>query len=152
MTSTSVTIQLPACGRDYAIRQALGNPTYSVGDDGFPPGIQVRVLTDRHHASIEKAAAVVGIGRRNIVELIVPIPSIQSSPSRSLIEGSNHNKMDLDNNAGAGTAIVEFADVLERELPRYREADQPGNRSRYALIVVVSFAEVNTVSTNYHNS
>lgn len=58
-----------ACARDFVIRKALNDPNYSVSQDGFPPSVQIKVLTDRHHASIEKAAAVVGIGRRAIVDL-----------------------------------------------------------------------------------
>lgn len=80
--------------------------------------MQLKVLTDRHHASIEKAAAVVGIGRKNIVEL--PVTS-------------------------DGTGMVEFADLVEEELLKYQQSQPSG--MKYAVIVVVSFAEVNTVSS-----
>lgn len=55
----------PAIGRDFAVRQALGDPTYSVAEDGFG-GVEVKVLSDRPHASLLKAASVVGIGRSNV--------------------------------------------------------------------------------------
>ncbi|PVG01385.1 PLP-dependent transferase [Serendipita vermifera] len=58
-----------ACGRDFAIQKALGDPSYSTSDHGYPAGLEVKVLTDRHHASIEKAAAIIGIGRNNVVNL-----------------------------------------------------------------------------------
>jgi hypothetical protein len=136
------TFRLSACGRDFAVRKALGNPYYSVGDDGFPPGVQIRVLTDRHHASIEKAAAVVGIGRKNIVELPLPVPGPVSS-----IQATESNEMDVDSNVTDGDdAIIEFADLLERELTKYREFARSGSKTKYAVIVVVGFGEVNTVS------
>ena len=54
-----------ATGRDFAVRQALGDPTHSVAEDGFG-GVIVKVLSDRPHASLLKAASVVGIGRSNV--------------------------------------------------------------------------------------
>jgi hypothetical protein len=51
------------------IKKALGDPSYSTSDHGYPPGLEIKVLTDRHHASIEKAAAIIGIGRNNVVNL-----------------------------------------------------------------------------------
>ncbi|KAG8752064.1 hypothetical protein FRC14_007390 [Serendipita sp. 396] len=59
------------CGRDHAIRKAIGDAEYSVADNGYPAGITIKVLTDRHHASIEKAAAIIGIGRKNVVSLVL---------------------------------------------------------------------------------
>ena len=103
---------MTACGRDYAIKKALDDPTYSVGDDGFPPGVRIRVITDRHHAGIEKAAAIVGIGRKNVVEL--------SNSSAS------------------------FAEQLKETFEEQTQVDlKTGVKT--GLIVVVGFAEVNTV-------
>lgn len=39
-----------------------------MSEDGFG-GVTVKVITDRPHASLMKAAAVVGIGRANVVDL-----------------------------------------------------------------------------------
>jgi hypothetical protein len=105
-----------ACGRDYVIRKALNNPSYSVADSGFPVGVQIRVITDRHHVSIEKVAAVVGIGRKNVVDL--PVTS---------------------NNSG-----MLFSERLDVELDSYSNEDITTG-IRTGLIVVVGFAEVNTV-------
>ena len=41
---------------------------YSVADEGFG-GVKVIVFSDRAHASLLKAAALVGIGRKNFVQL-----------------------------------------------------------------------------------
>ncbi|CAG8618215.1 16435_t:CDS:2, partial [Acaulospora colombiana] len=49
---------------------ALRDPSYSTSDHGYPADVEVKVLTDRHHASIEKAAAIIGIGRSNVISLI----------------------------------------------------------------------------------
>lgn len=65
------TFHYVAAGRDYAIREALGDPSYSVAEDGFG-GVNVRVLSDRPHASLYKAAAIVGIGRSNVRSLDYP--------------------------------------------------------------------------------
>lgn len=54
-----------ACGRDFAVRKALNDPSYSVAEDGFG-GVTVKVLSDRPHASLVKAASIVGIGRSNV--------------------------------------------------------------------------------------
>jgi hypothetical protein len=105
-----------ACARDYAIRKALNDPSYSVADYGFPTGVRIRAITDRHHASIEKAAAVVGIGRKNVVDLA--LTSINSSMS--------------------------FSERLDDALASYSSEDTKTG-IRTGFIVIVGFAEVNTV-------
>jgi hypothetical protein len=60
-----------ACGRDYAVQNATGNEQHSVAEDGFA-GITVQVLCDRPHASTIKAAALVGIGRSNVIDMGSP--------------------------------------------------------------------------------
>jgi hypothetical protein len=60
-----------ACGRDYAVRIATGNQEHSVAEDGFA-GITVQVLCDRPHVSTVKAAAIVGIGRSNVIDIGSP--------------------------------------------------------------------------------
>ncbi|KAG8720320.1 hypothetical protein FRC09_009763 [Ceratobasidium sp. 395] len=57
-----------ACGRDFAVRTALSDPTYSVAEDGFG-GVTVQVLSDRPHSSTLKAAGITGIGRANVIDL-----------------------------------------------------------------------------------
>lgn len=105
-----------ACGRDYAVQKALNDPSYSIADNGFPPGMRIRVITDRHHASIEKAAAVVGIGRENVVDLAASLDSGSTS----------------------------FAERLDTMMDRHNNEDtEIGGKT--GIIVVVSFAEVNTV-------
>jgi len=50
------------------VRHALASPDHSAAEDGFD-GATVKVYTDRHHASISKAASVVGIGRKHVLDL-----------------------------------------------------------------------------------
>ncbi|KAG8749006.1 hypothetical protein FRC12_013671 [Ceratobasidium sp. 428] len=57
-----------ACGRDFAVRTALSDPTYSVAKDGFG-GVTVHVLLNRPHSSTVKAAGTTGIGRTNVIDL-----------------------------------------------------------------------------------
>ena len=57
-----------ACARDDQISRRLP-PGYSVAEYGLASTPKIHVFTDRHHASIEKAAAVVGIGRANVLYL-----------------------------------------------------------------------------------
>lgn len=94
-----------ACGRDAAIQHALSNSSYSTGDDGIPPNITIRVLTDRHHASIEKAAALVGIGRRNVKSLehtIRPfVQALEDELKASTVQGKKV----------ATIVVVSFAEV-----------------------------------------
>jgi hypothetical protein len=87
-----------------------------VADNGLPAGVRIRVITDRHHASIEKAAAVVGIGRKNVVDL----SATSTNPSTS------------------------FCERLDTALCFYdSECLKAGIKT--GLIVVVGFAEVNMV-------
>ncbi|KAG8935813.1 hypothetical protein FRC02_006363 [Tulasnella sp. 418] len=53
-----------ACGRDYVIKRL--RPDYDVSEDGLIGAPPVKVLAERPHLSILKAAAVVGIGRSNV--------------------------------------------------------------------------------------
>lgn len=98
------------------MQKALNDPAYSIADDGFPSGIRIRVITDRHHASIEKAAAIVGIGRKNVVETSTVSNTLDQPFSKRLEE-----------------IFLEYTE----------EAAKAGER--IGFIVVVGFAEVNTV-------
>ncbi|GAA5988282.1 hypothetical protein JCM11641_006649 [Rhodosporidiobolus odoratus] len=60
-----------ALGRDWTIatvKHHQGVEAWSVSEDGFG-GVEVDVFIADAHASVRKAAALVGIGRRNVVEL-----------------------------------------------------------------------------------
>lgn len=105
-----------ALGRDHAVRHALGSSTHSVSEDGFA-GIKVTVYTDRPHASLLKAAAIVGIGRANVVDLGKPV-------------------------AGTDTIGIDLG-----ELEGYIGDAGPG--SGRAVVVSLSFGEVNTVRAGY---
>ncbi|CAE6446321.1 unnamed protein product [Rhizoctonia solani] len=69
--ATASNVLAMTCGRDYAVRTATGNQEHSVAEDGFA-GITVQVLCDRPHVSTVKAAAIVGIGRSNVVDVGSP--------------------------------------------------------------------------------
>lgn len=56
---------IPANGREFAVRHAMGDNEYSVAEDGFG-GVIVKVLADQPHASMLKAASLTGIGRSNV--------------------------------------------------------------------------------------
>ncbi|GAA5992571.1 hypothetical protein JCM10908_002667 [Rhodotorula pacifica] len=61
-----------ALGRDWTVsrlqRTRHGREGWSVPEDGLG-GVEVDVFVSDAHASIKKAAAVVGIGRRNVIDL-----------------------------------------------------------------------------------
>ncbi|KAF9517184.1 hypothetical protein BS47DRAFT_1389988 [Hydnum rufescens UP504] len=57
-----------ACGRDFAIRHAIQDPEYSAAEHGLSRA-DVKVLADRPHASLLKAASLVGIGRSNVIDM-----------------------------------------------------------------------------------
>ncbi|GAA5865025.1 hypothetical protein JCM3774_003942 [Rhodotorula dairenensis] len=61
-----------ALGRDRTVarlhRTRLGHGDWSVPEDGLG-GVDVDVLVSDAHASVKKAAAMVGIGRRNVIDL-----------------------------------------------------------------------------------
>lgn len=57
-----------ALGRQSVISSIKGDPNYSVSENGFG-GIEIEILSVGAHASIRKAAALVGIGRGNVHEL-----------------------------------------------------------------------------------
>ena len=65
--ATSSNILGLALGRQFVISHILGRP-YSVAEDGFG-GVEIDILTVEAHASIRKAAALVGIGRSRVLEM-----------------------------------------------------------------------------------
>ena len=56
-----------ALGRQFAISRVLGEK-YDVAEDGFG-GVDIDIFAAGAHASIRKAAALVGIGRSRVVDL-----------------------------------------------------------------------------------
>jgi hypothetical protein len=68
-----------ACARDSLLIDHPHLPKgWTIAEDGFPPSLMgadgvprpaIRVFCRRSHGSINKAAAITGIGRRNVVEL-----------------------------------------------------------------------------------
>ncbi|KAF8321976.1 pyridoxal phosphate-dependent transferase [Cantharellus anzutake] len=60
-----------ACGREYAMKHAMGDPSYSAAEDGLGSAI-ITILADRPHASLLKAASLVGIGRSNVLDVSDP--------------------------------------------------------------------------------
>lgn len=74
--ATSSNILGLACARDYLstlfIPEYEGEE-YSISEHGFFPLLQpMQVLTVKPHGSIYKAASVVGIGRRNVIDISMP--------------------------------------------------------------------------------
>lgn len=61
-----------ALGRDWTVariqRTRRGHTDWSVPEDGLG-GVEVDVLVADAHASVKKAAAIVGIGRRSVIDL-----------------------------------------------------------------------------------
>lgn len=51
------------------VQARLGQPGWSVGESGFG-GIEIDVFCAGAHASVAKSASLVGIGRRNVVEVL----------------------------------------------------------------------------------
>lgn len=59
-------------GREHTIASVYrrqGKPDWSVAEDGFG-GVEVDVFGARAHLSLAKAASIVGIGRRNVHEVL----------------------------------------------------------------------------------
>ncbi|GJJ15358.1 hypothetical protein Clacol_009634 [Clathrus columnatus] len=112
-----------ALGRDYAVRTALGSPNHSVSEDGFG-GVTVQVFCDRPHASLLKAAALVGIGRSNVIDLGKKLSH----------DGGNDNTFGMDLNE------------LEERLKETTTTTLLGgvNGNKTAAVVAISFGEVNT--------
>ena len=65
--ATSSNILGLACARQAVAARAL-HANYDIAEDGFP-NIQIDVLCAGAHASIQKAASLVGIGRKHCVDL-----------------------------------------------------------------------------------
>ncbi|KAJ3026873.1 UNVERIFIED_CONTAM: hypothetical protein HDU68_004930, partial [Siphonaria sp. JEL0065] len=59
-----------ACGREYVTKQIMGQ-NYSLADDGFYGACPIVVLHVHGHASLSKAASLLGIGRKNCINLAI---------------------------------------------------------------------------------
>lgn len=97
---------------------------HSVAEDGFG-GIEIDIFCAGAHASIRKAASIVGIGRSRVVELIKK----SGSSSSEIIENDDE-----------GRDVVAF-DLFELE-KRMKLARDEGR----GVIVCPAYGEVNTVS------
>jgi hypothetical protein len=101
---------------------------YSVAEDGFG-GIAVDILCAGAHASIRKAASIVGIGRSRVIELMKDSTSV------------------IGNDEEEGRNVVAF-DLVELER-RMRLARDEGT----GIIVCPAYGEVNTVSlASFHDT
>ncbi|KAI9346964.1 pyridoxal phosphate-dependent transferase [Obelidium mucronatum] len=58
-----------ACGREFVTKGVLGNDSFSFADDGYFNSPRVVVLHVHGHASLAKAASLLGIGRKNCINL-----------------------------------------------------------------------------------
>lgn len=95
---------------------------YSVAEEGFG-GIEIEVLCAGAHASIRKAASIVGIGRSNVFEIV-----------KTDWEGADEEETEQ------GRRLVAFdLKELERRLDSAR-------KERRGVIVCPAYGEVNTVS------
>jgi len=124
--ATSSNILGLALGRQAVIsRIKSGNNSeieYSVAEDGFG-GIEIDILCAGAHASIRKAASIVGIGRSRVIEIV---KSLNGNTDESF------NK--------EGRDLVAF-DLIELE-KRLKDAKENGR----GVIVCPAYGEVNTVS------
>lgn len=109
-----------ALARNHAVRTALNSPDHSVSEDGFA-GVTVKVYTDRPHASLLKAAALVGIGRSNVIDI-----------------GKKLNPAEEQNDI-IGIDLNELEEHFKQSL-----LPSSVNGIKTAAVVSVSFGEVNT--------
>ena len=89
-----------ACARDDQISRRLP-PGYSVAEYGLAATPRIYVFTDRHHASIEKAAAVVGIGRANVISL----------PSKGFTEALKEKLTRCEEKGEGAVVVLSFGEV-----------------------------------------
>lgn len=127
--ATTANILALACAREAVLQRRLGQD-FSFADEGYSaatPSIDVFVATP--HASIKKAAAVVGIGRKRVVD-------VGRKPAR----GGDDAAAKLTTEAGVaeGVVVVEFdLEALESHLKTSHTAGRPA-------IIVAGMGEVNT--------
>jgi hypothetical protein len=90
-----------------------------VAEDGFA-GVTVKVYADRPHASLVKAAATVGIGRANVVDLAQPVGDGESV-GIALDELETHLKAAAPRSGTAAVVSLSFGEVSTvRDLVRAR--------------------------------
>jgi len=89
-----------ACARDHQISRRLP-PDYSVAEYGLGSTPKICVFTDRHHASIEKAAAIVGIGRANVISL----------PPKGFVEELKERLTRCEEKGEGAVVVLSFGEV-----------------------------------------
>lgn len=98
--------------------RASTDTAYSVADHGFG-GVEIDIFCAGAHASIKKAASIVGIGRSRVIEVL------GDAKSEGYEEGRDLVGFDLE--------------MLEKKLGEARKAGR-------GVIVCPAYGEVNTVS------
>jgi hypothetical protein len=125
--ATSSNVLALACGRDAVLKRAMaarGHADWDMAEDGLADAPAVTVYVALPHASIKKAAAIVGIGRARVVDLGQRVSVADSATAEQL--------------ARARAAALDFdLDALEVRLAADSAAKQ-------GAIVVVGMSEVNT--------
>jgi hypothetical protein len=122
-----------ACAREHAVDHALGD--HSVAEDGFGRA-QITVYADRPHASLVKAAAIVGIGKRHVVPIPPEGQNNTGYISDSHYAAGTHGKYNVGNIQGRPLDM----EWLRENLLRYKDG-----RTGEGAVVSLSFGEVNTV-------
>lgn len=127
--ATSSNILGLACGRESVLRTLLskkGQEEFSFSEQGFSEAIPViNVFVACSHASVKKAAALVGIGRARVKDL-------------GKKSNASNDNVDEENLAESRAKCLNFdLESLEEELKKSRDSKQ-------GSIVVVSIGEVNT--------
>ena len=123
-----------ACAREAQLRllnAGQGDEEWSLAEMGFGAEEcrRVKVFVAKPHASINKAAALTGIGRRNVVDV-----------GRKWKGQGEQAAEDEEQEAQRRVAGLDFdLDRLEKEL-------EEAQSLRFGRIVVVGMGEVNTVS------
>lgn len=124
-----------SCAREAQLRllnAGQGDEEWSLAEMGFGAEEcrRVKVFVAKPHASINKAAALTGIGRRNVIDVGRKWES----------KGEGEASEDEEQGAHRRVAGLDFdLDMLEREL-------EEAQSLRFGRIVVVGMGEVNTVS------
>lgn len=100
----------------------------------------VRVFVSQAHASVQKSAAILGIGRRNVIDLGRPYEKTQTSTK--LAHSINQSSLDEEDEEQFEALLR--AETLDFDLAKLEEALKECNDRAEAAIVVVGMGEVVT--------
>lgn len=127
--ATGSNILALACGREVVTQRAMqarGHTDWSAAEDGLVDAAPVTIHVALPHASIKKAAAIVGIGRARVKDVGRKVAQV----------GGDDEAL-----ARARAAVLDFdLEGLEHHL-------QAARTKKEGSIIVVGMGEVNTVST-----